>query len=99
MRRGLLLLALIPALADSPSDHIGTIDFFGYGHLDVAVLRAALPFAEGDKLPSNALRDEALRRSPASPDASRYSPAPVVRPMAAAAYLLACRRPAPRLSF
>jgi hypothetical protein len=61
MRRGLLLLAILPALAESPSERIGTIDFYGYGHLDVASLRAALPLKEGDLIPSGSVRASALR--------------------------------------
>lgn len=59
MRLSLLLLAILPALAESPSDRIGTIDFYGYGHLDLASLRAALPLKEGDKVPSDAVRASA----------------------------------------
>lgn len=61
MRLGLLLLAVLPALAQSPSGRIGTIDFYGYGHLDLPSLRAALPFREGDKLPSDSVRESALQ--------------------------------------
>jgi hypothetical protein len=59
MRRGLLLLAILPALAQPPSDRIGTIDFYGYGRLDLPSLRAALALKEGDPLPSDAVRDSA----------------------------------------
>jgi HEAT repeat protein len=61
MRCGLFLLAILPALAESPSDRIGSIDFYGYGHLDVASMRAALPFKEGDGIPSDAVRESAVR--------------------------------------
>ena len=60
MRISLLLLAIFPALAQSPSDRIGTIDFYGYGHLDLASLRAALPFKEGDLVPAADARDQSL---------------------------------------
>jgi hypothetical protein len=56
-----LLLAILPALAESPSGRIGTIDFYGYGHLDLASLRAALPFKEGDNVPANPVRDSGLK--------------------------------------
>jgi len=59
MRLSLLLLAILPALAESPSDRIGTIDFYGYGHLDLASLRAAPPLKEGDTVPSDAVRASA----------------------------------------
>lgn len=59
MRRGLFLLAILPAVAQPPSDRIGTIDFYGYGQLDLPSLRAALPLKEGDPLPSDAVRDTA----------------------------------------
>ncbi len=61
MRHILLLLAILPAFAQSPSGRIGTIDFYGYGHLDVASLRAALPIKEGDGFPSDAVRERAVR--------------------------------------
>jgi hypothetical protein len=61
MRRSLIFLALLPAFAQSPSDRIGTIDFYGYGHLDLPSLRAALPFKEGDKLPSDDVRERGLQ--------------------------------------
>jgi hypothetical protein len=51
MRRSLLVLAILPAFAQPPSDLIGTIDFYGYSNLDLAALRAALPFKEGDAAP------------------------------------------------
>lgn len=40
-----LVAAVVPLLA---GDRIGSIEFFGYGGLDAAVLRAALPVREGD---------------------------------------------------
>jgi len=61
MRRILIFLALLPVFAQSPSDRIGTIDFYGYGHLDLAALRAALPFKEGDKVPAGGARDRDLQ--------------------------------------
>jgi len=61
MRQYLLLLAILPALAQSPADRIGTIDFYGYGHLDLPSLRAALPFKEGDPIPSDSVRESASR--------------------------------------
>jgi len=61
MRRGLFLLAILPALAQPPSDRIGTIDFYGYGQLDLPSLRAALPLKEGDPIPSDTVRDTALQ--------------------------------------
>lgn len=61
MRPGLFLLAMVPAFAQPPSGRIGTIDFYGYGRLDLPSLRAALPFKEGDPLPSDVVRDSALQ--------------------------------------
>jgi len=46
------MFAAITASAQSAADRIGTIDFYGYGALDLAQLRAALPFKEGDAVPS-----------------------------------------------
>jgi len=56
-----ILPATLPALAQSPSERIATIDFYGYGHLDVASLRAALPIKEGDRIPSDKVRESATR--------------------------------------
>jgi hypothetical protein len=61
MRSGLFLLAILPALAQPPSERIGTIDFYGYGRLDLPSLRAAFPLKEGDPLPPDAVRDSALQ--------------------------------------
>jgi hypothetical protein len=60
MYRALFLLAILPAFAESPSERIGTIDFYGYGHLDLGSLRAALPFKEGDRVPSDSAREIAV---------------------------------------
>ena len=61
MRSVCFLLAILPVLAESPADRIGTIDFYGYGHLDLASLRAALPFKVGDNIPSDTVRASAVR--------------------------------------
>jgi hypothetical protein len=62
MFRALLLAAMsLPAFAQSPSELIGTIDFYGYGDLDLAALRAILPFRVGDKLPSDAVQEAVVR--------------------------------------
>jgi hypothetical protein len=60
-----LLALALPAIAQPPSERIGTIDFYGYGTLDIAALRAALPFHESDKLPSGSVKqaaEEALQK-------------------------------------
>ena len=44
------------AFADDP--HIGTIDFYGYRSLDLAQLRAALPYHVGDPVPPRQARSE-----------------------------------------
>ncbi|MEI9971919.1 MAG: HEAT repeat domain-containing protein [Ignavibacteriota bacterium] len=59
MRRALLLLAILPAFGSSAADRIGTIDFYGYGSLDLASLRNSLPFREGDAIPSRAVQGKA----------------------------------------
>jgi len=41
------------------ADRIGIIDWYGYGNLDLAKLRAALPFRAGDALPSDKAREAA----------------------------------------
>jgi hypothetical protein len=61
MHRSVLLLeTLLPALAESPSDRIGVIDFYGYGTLNAASLREMLPFHEGDTIPSDAVQNAAM---------------------------------------
>ena len=52
---GLLLLAILPAVADSPSALIGMIGLYDYGKLDLATLRAAVPSTEGDHVPAAAV--------------------------------------------
>ena len=47
------------ASAASPPERIGIIDFYGYGSLDPAQLRSALPFKEGDAVPSKVTRQAA----------------------------------------
>lgn len=63
MRSPIAVLPLI-VLAASPSalpaaEKIGIIDFYGYGKLDPAQLRAALPFKEGDAIPSKEAKQAA----------------------------------------
>ena len=58
MRLGVLtVLAALPGIAADP--HIGTIDFYGYGSLDVSQLRASLPYRVGDPVPSQKSRTAA----------------------------------------
>src|SRR5579863_3165575 len=48
-----LAAAWATALAQPPvAGLIGSIDFYGYGDLDVAKLREALPFHVGDAMPA-----------------------------------------------
>ncbi|MGB7762199.1 MAG: hypothetical protein WBL61_20365 [Bryobacteraceae bacterium] len=47
-----LIVLAASAAAQPASERIGIIDFYGYGTLDLAQLRAALPFKEGDAVPS-----------------------------------------------
>lgn len=61
MRPVLFFATALSLFAQSPSDAIGTIDFYGYGHLDLPSLRSALPFKEGDKVPSDRSRDRDLQ--------------------------------------
>ena len=52
------------ALAQEPSELIGSIDFYGYGNANVAKLRDALPFHVGDHLPAQRDREtlQSLRK-------------------------------------
>jgi hypothetical protein len=60
MRLPVIFFAIVVAAwPQTPSERIGTIDFYGYGTLDIAVLRAALPFKEGDRVPDDKKRDAA----------------------------------------
>ena len=44
----------IPAIERKP---LGEIDFFGYKRIDVAAIRSALPFHEGDSFPPAKVKD------------------------------------------
>ncbi|MGD0669979.1 MAG: hypothetical protein ABSB23_20765 [Bryobacteraceae bacterium] len=56
----LSFLMLAASVAAQPaSERIGIIDFYGYGPLDPARLRAALPFKEGDAVPSKEAKQAA----------------------------------------
>lgn len=63
--RGLVMWALaIGAAGLSAADRrpLSAVDFFGYKGLDVAAVRAALPFHEGDMFPPANVNSEALKR-------------------------------------
>jgi hypothetical protein len=53
--RGIAVLTLVSLLPTTTSSierrRLGEIDFFGYKGLDIAAVRAALPFHEGDLFP------------------------------------------------
>jgi len=51
-----LLAATMPAVAASARRPLGEIEFFGYKGLDVAAIRSALPFHEGDPFPPAAAK-------------------------------------------
>ncbi|MFY9726160.1 MAG: hypothetical protein WAJ87_11740 [Bryobacteraceae bacterium] len=54
------LIALAVSAASQPaSERIGIMDFYGYGPLDPGQLRAALPFKEGDVMPSKEAKQAA----------------------------------------
>lgn len=54
------LIALAVSAASQPaSERIGIIDFYGYGPLDPAQLRAGLSFKEGDAIPSKEAKQAA----------------------------------------
>ena len=54
-----LVWVLAAAAAQPEAARIGSIDFFGYGSLDLSRLEHVLPFKLGDPLPAAELRDEA----------------------------------------
>jgi hypothetical protein len=54
-----LMVLAASAAAQPASERIGIIDFYGYGPLDPAQLRAALPFKEGDAVPSKEMKQTA----------------------------------------
>jgi hypothetical protein len=54
-----LIVLAASAAAQPASERIGIIDFYGYGTLDPAQLRAGLPFKEGDAVPSKEARQAA----------------------------------------
>ena len=54
-----IIVLTASASAAPPPEKIGIIDFYGYGSLDPAQLRAALPFREGDAIPSKVARQAA----------------------------------------
>ncbi len=56
----ILLLVASAGLARA-AGRIGIIDWYGYGDLDLAKLHAALPFHEGETLPSTEARDAARK--------------------------------------
>jgi hypothetical protein len=60
----MLILVAIGAAQPSASDRrpLGEIDFFGYKGLDIAAVRAALPFREGDSFPPAGVKSDALKR-------------------------------------
>ena len=75
--RGILLLGLAGVLCAPAADTIGIVDFYGYGGLDPANLRAVLPFHEGDPLPSDKLSArarDALQRFSGRPAVEVSSP-------------------------
>jgi len=50
----LVVLSLVPStLAQDKHNRIGEIDFYGYAGLDLDGIRGALPFREGEELPSS----------------------------------------------
>jgi len=59
----LVLLAIGVAPSAAPDRRpLGEIDFFGYKGLDLAAVRAALPFHEGDSFPPPKVKSDQLKR-------------------------------------
>ena len=61
MNKSIILLLLAMAGWAPAADRIGIIDWYGYGNLDLAHLRAALPFHEGEAVPSKEARETARK--------------------------------------
>ncbi len=58
--RAVSLAVLAASVSAQPaSERIGIVDFYGYGTLDPAQLRSALPFKEGDAFPSEEAKQAA----------------------------------------
>jgi len=63
MWKAAALVAVLPAVMLARDRRpLGEIDFFGYKGLDLAAIRSALPFREGDLFPPAAAKSEDLRR-------------------------------------
>ena len=64
--RGLVMLVLVvmgtAGLSAADRRPLGEIDFFGYKGLDLAAIRAALPFHEGDSFPPAKVKSDDLKR-------------------------------------
>jgi hypothetical protein len=64
--RGVVLLVLVAigttGLSAADRRPLGEIDFFGYKGLDLAAIRAALPFHEGDSFPPPKVHSDELKR-------------------------------------
>jgi hypothetical protein len=64
--RGLVMLVLIvlgtAGLSAADRRPLGEIDFFGYKGLDLAAIRGALPFHEGDSFPPAKVKSDDLKR-------------------------------------
>src|ERR1043166_4684716 len=63
---GALVMLIVVAIGGEPaaSDRrpLAEIDFFGYKGLDLAAVRAALPFPEGDSFPPARVKSDELKR-------------------------------------
>ena len=59
MMKLLPAILMVASVLGADDRHIGVIDFYGYSGLDLNAVRAALPFHEGDPLPSRKQFDEA----------------------------------------
>jgi len=66
-------VARVPAADRRP---LAAVDFFGYEGLDVAAIRAALPFHEGDLFPPANVHSDQLKKQVASAEALAFDPAP-----------------------
>jgi hypothetical protein len=59
----LILVAIgVAQLSASSRRPLGAVDFFGYRGLDIAAIRAALPFHEGDSFPPAGVKSGALKQ-------------------------------------
>jgi hypothetical protein len=69
-----ILLLAVPGFAQAQAKRIGEIEFFGYGKTDIAKLRAALPFHEGDDFSFESFSSHSEEYTAAIAQITKHSP-------------------------